>query len=62
MVVSPPALTAQAQKPTSADPAELDLGDPTLSVCRYVLDATRVNDDDIESLEACSRFEYALAI
>lgn len=51
------------EKPNRAtDSSELDLGDPSLSVCRYILDATRVEDDDIKSLEACARYEYAAVL
>lgn len=51
------------EKPNrTADPAELDLSDPMLAVCKYVVDATQIQNDDIKNLEACARFEHAAVI
>ncbi|MCC6901738.1 MAG: hypothetical protein IT377_22395 [Polyangiaceae bacterium] len=47
-------------KNTSTD--VLDLGDPVLSVCKYIVDGRQIADDDIKSLEACARYEYAAVI
>ncbi len=41
---------------------ELDLGDPVLSVCKYIVDNTQTKDEDIENLENCLRFEYVAVI
>lgn len=51
------------EKPNrTTDPAELDLGDPALSVCQYIIDRKQVQDDDIKNLEACARIEYVAVI
>lgn len=49
------------EKPNS-DNEELRIKDPVLSVCRYVVDQKVVQDDDIKSLEACARYEFAAVI
>lgn len=41
---------------------ELDLSDPSLSVCKYIVDSAQVKDDDIKNLETCVRFEYVAVI
>lgn len=46
----------------TTEAAELDLGDPMLSVCKYIVDATQIKDDDIKSLETCAQFEYVAVI
>jgi hypothetical protein len=46
----------------STDVSEFDLSDATVSVCKSILEATQVQDDDIKSLEDCSGLEYAAVI
>jgi hypothetical protein len=51
------------EKPNrTADTSELDLRDPVLSVCQYIVDRTQIQNDDIKNLEDCTRLEYAAVI
>ena len=51
------------EKPNrTTDTGELDLSDPVLSVCEYIVERTQINDEDIKSLEACSNVAYAAVI
>jgi hypothetical protein len=50
------------EKPNDKSADGLDLGDPVLSVCKSIIESTQIQDDDIKSLEACARYEYAAVI
>lgn len=48
--------------PTATRTGELELGDSRVWLCKSAVDSTALTPDDLPSLEACTRFEYAAVI